>query len=238
MSSYEGGGLIAEWDKFVSGTLSTGKTWYENGKNFILGIDKGAQNNLGILEDTGADMSNAVDKGVKDAAGIHSPARLMIENAGYMVDGLVVGFENSYPQINESMSNLVSEMSTAVQTNFHKETPNLAKAFSKTITEAAARAEALADGGTFTIRPVLDMSRVEEQLRDFSSKVSAATAREASSEITGSAEKVQNDGSSTTNITNNFNQTINTPKVASPIEVVRKTKNLMSQIIGEGKVVS
>lgn len=207
------------------------------GENIANGLSEGMDNGQSTVYESGEKLYEAGEQGVRDAGGIHSPSREMIPVGGYIVEGLVKGINDNQFLAVEATANLVNTMINSVGTDFSMQMMSLASKFTDTINEAAMRAEQASNNGEFTIRPVLDLSVAEQQLKELKAKMSAATAQTISASMNVPTAQGQNGSQQPTQVINNYNQTINTPKVATPIEIMRRTKNLMSQIIG-GKIVS
>lgn len=82
--------------------------WVNLGKNVLDGIIGGMFNFGSKLKDWG---SSFVD-GIKDALGIHSPAKLVIDNkvGNYTTDGIIVGMKNEIPNLEKVANEMVIDV--------------------------------------------------------------------------------------------------------------------------------
>lgn len=82
--------------------------WYSIGQNILDGITNGLMNFGAKLNNWGTSFVN----GLKDALGIHSPARLVIDAkiGDYTTDGIIVGMKNEIPKLKSTAYLMVDEV--------------------------------------------------------------------------------------------------------------------------------
>ncbi|MGK3961321.1 hypothetical protein WMF01_12140 [Sorangium sp. So ce1667] len=88
----------------------------DNGKAIGDGLVSGMLSKVAEVTSAGAALAKAADAGVRTEAQIRSPSRKMTANAGFMVDGAVIGFERGAPRVQEAAARaLVPDQRSAPQ---------------------------------------------------------------------------------------------------------------------------
>ncbi len=75
-----------------------GDAWYDIGKNILLGIISGFRAIIDIIAEPIADLLSSIHKHLCDLFGIHSPAEKMKPYGKYILQGLIVGFTDTFSE--------------------------------------------------------------------------------------------------------------------------------------------
>lgn len=212
--------------------VSTGVAQMKNaGIQLVNGLKNAITSKLSSIASAVTSMGSTVVSKVKSAFGIHSPSRVMYEIGDFLMQGLANGITDN------------TEQGIAAATTMATDTVDaLSKGFGNT---KDIWNNAFGDNADPTIKPVLDLSQVEEQagrLDEILPKeeiagtlTTTATAQLAGRVVTSTpgksndtaASETYNQGTSLV-----FNQYNNSPKALSEAEIYRQTRNQIEQVKG------
>ncbi|MDG4966256.1 tape measure protein [Lactococcus lactis] len=108
--------IVAEFEKTAQKSMTSFKKQFEGselqqiGKDVNAGIAKGLGVNVGEIQEAAKNSANKLDESYKHALGIHSPSRVMIENGGFVVSGLVQGINQNQNSVTSTMNNLAQSV--------------------------------------------------------------------------------------------------------------------------------
>lgn len=108
--------IVAEFEKTGKKSMQSLKGQFEAGglqqigKDVNAGIAKGLGVNVNEVQEAAKNSANKLDESYKHALGIHSPSRVMIENGGFTIAGLVQGIQNNQNKAESSMTNLATAL--------------------------------------------------------------------------------------------------------------------------------
>lgn len=215
------------------GTLvSTGVAQMKNaGIQLVNGLKNAITEKLSSIASAVTSMGSTVVSKVKAAFGIHSPSRVMYEIGDFLMQGLANGITDN------------TEQGIAAATTMATDTVDaLSKGFGNT---KDIWNNAFGENADPTIKPVLDLSQVEEQagrLDDILPKeeiagtlTTTATAQLAGRVVTSTPTKLNDTAASETYNQGTslvFNQYNNSPKALSEAEIYRQTRNQIEQVKG------
>jgi hypothetical protein len=219
----------------ISGIGSMGKKLWDSvvelGKNVVNGIIEGIKNLGGNLLDEGVKAVNGMVDGIKKFLGIKSPSKVGIAIGEFFDKGLIGGITNLSGKVASSATGVGETVVSSMQ-----------KAISGV-------ADLLSDqNGTFSpvITPVIDMTDVDAGFDEISERLStnrsmsisaganiAASKMVASMPNTASVQQVAPVKAQPAAVNYIFNQTNNSPKPLSRLDVYRNSKNLFSQLKGQ-----
>ena len=212
--------------------VSTGVAQMKNaGIQLVNGLKNAITSKLSSIASAVTSMGSTVVSKVKSAFGIHSPSRVMYEIGDFLMQGLANGITDN------------TEQGIAAATTMATDTVDaLSKGFGNT---KDIWNNAFGENADPTIKPVLDLSQVEEQagrLDEILPKeeiagtlTTTATAQLAGRVVTSTpvksndtaASETYNQGTSLV-----FNQYNNSPKALSEAEIYRQTRNQIEQVKG------
>ena len=212
--------------------VSTGVAQMKNaGIQLVDGLKNAITSKLSSIASAVTSMGSTVVSKVKSAFGIHSPSRVMYEIGDFLMQGLANGITDN------------TEQGIAAATTMATDTVDaLSKGFGNT---KDIWNNAFGENADPTIKPVLDLSQVEEQagrLDEILPKeeiagtlTTTATAQLAGRVVTSTpvksndtaASETYNQGTSLV-----FNQYNNSPKALSEAEIYRQTRNQIEQVKG------
>ena len=212
--------------------VSTGVAQMKNaGIQLVNGLKNAITSKLSSIASAVTSMGSTVVSKVKAAFGIHSPSRVMYEIGDFLMQGLANGITDN------------TEQGIAAATTMATDTVDaLSKGFGNT---KDIWNNAFGENADPTIKPVLDLSQVEEQagrLDEILPKeeiagtlTTTATAQLAGRVVTSTpvksndttASETYNQGTSLV-----FNQYNNSPKALSEAEIYRQTRNQIEQVKG------
>lgn len=212
--------------------VSTGVAQMKNaGIQLVNGLKNAITEKLSSIASAVTSMGSTVVSKVKSAFGIHSPSRVMYEIGDFLMQGLANGITEN------------TEQGIAAATTMATDTVDaLSKGFGNT---KDIWNNAFGENADPTIRPVLDLSQVEEQAGRLDeilpqeeiagTLTSTATAQLAGRVVTSTpvksndtaASETYNQGTSLV-----FNQYNNSPKALSEAEIYRQTRNQIEQVKG------
>ena len=212
--------------------VSTGVAQMKNaGIQLVNGLKNAITEKLSSIASAVTSMGSTVVSKVKSAFGIHSPSRVMYEIGDFLMQGLANGITDN------------TEQGIAAATTMATDTVDaLSKGFGNT---KDIWNNAFGENADPTIKPVLDLSQVEEQAGRLdeilpqeeiaTTLTSTATAQLAGRVVTSTpvksndtaASETYNQGTSLV-----FNQYNNSPKALSEAEIYRQTRNQIEQVKG------
>lgn len=108
--------IVAEFEKTGKKSMQSLKGQFKGselqqlGKDVNAGIAKGLGVNVNEVEEAAKNSANKLDESYKHALGIHSPSRVMIENGGFTIAGLVQGIQNNQNKAESSMTSLATAL--------------------------------------------------------------------------------------------------------------------------------
>lgn len=212
--------------------VSTGVAQMKNaGIQLVNGLKNAITSKLSSIASAVTSMGSTVVSKVKSAFGIHSPSRVMYEIGDFLMQGLANGITDNTEQGIAAATTMATDTVDALSKGFGN---------SKDIWN-----NAFGENADPTIKPVLDLSQVEEQagrLDEILPKeeiagtlTTTATAQLAGRVVTSTpvksndiaAGETYNQGTSLV-----FNQYNNSPKALSEAEIYRQTRNQIEQVKG------
>lgn len=171
------------------------------------GLYQGIMNNIDKFSVLGKYMIETFDEALRNAAGIHSPADITIEDGEHLDDGLALGIENN--------SDLPAKAAEAMLMAVNGTIANLAEKVSNDINLNP------------VIRPTLDTSLLDSQIKRLNAQFEAEHEYQTS---------IKNSKSDSENRANKgdvyFTQYNTSPKALNRLEIYRQTKNLFSSFTG------
>lgn len=215
------------------GTLvSTGVAQMKNaGIQLVNGLKNAITEKLSSIASAVTSMGSTVVSKVKAAFGIHSPSRVMYEIGDFLMQGLANGITDNTEQGIAAASTMATDTVDALSKGFGNTKDIWNNAFG--------------ENADPTIRPVLDLSQVEEQAGRLdeilpqeeiaSTLTSTATAQLAGRVVTSTPAKSNDTAPSETYNQGTslvFNQYNNSPKALSEAEIYRQTRNQIEQVKG------
>lgn len=189
-----------------------GKTpeWTKCGANIITGLITGINNNKLNLFSIVGSIASSVLTTFTSMWQIHSPSRIFNSFGKYAIMGLANGFsENAFMAIDEAttmadrIKNTISSIADAIDSEIDTEP---------------------------TIRPVLDMSNIQNGVKNINASLSKSQASMISFSMNkAAADRFRSEEESSTGevrtVNNNFVQNNYSPKALSSIEIYRQTRN-------------
>ena len=203
------------------------QSFYSAGGYLASGFAAGIRNGASAAVNAAANMaSRAV--AAANAADINSPSKVMMKSGAWFTEGFAIGIGNA-----------ASEAITAAKSMVGRSISSVTDAINSDRT-----LETLDIDATPTITPRLDLSTVRDQAKSISTivpnKLDLGYQPQFASALVSQARMAQNDKNSrqpeveNKEVVNNytFNQTNNSPKALSRIDIYRDSKNLLSQAKG------
>ena len=208
----------------VSGMRDAGRRMIEGLRNAI--IDK-----LHSVANAVRNAGNTIVRKTKEAFGIHSPSRVMYEIGDFMMQGLANGITENTEQGVAAASTMATDTVDAFSKGFGNAKDIWNNAFG--------------ENADPTIKPVLDLSQVEDQANHLDElfpqeEISGTLTSTATAQLAGRAVRstpAQSDGDNASATYNQgtslvFNQYNNSPKALSEAEIYRQTRNQIEQVKG------
>lgn len=212
--------------------VSTGVAQMKNaGIQLVNGLKNAITSKLSSIASAVTSMGSTVVSKVKAAFGIHSPSRVMYEIGDFLMQGLANGITDN------------TEQGIAAATTMATDTVDaLSKGFGNT---KDIWNNAFGENADPTIKPVLDLSQVEEQAGRLDEilpkeEITGTLAATATAQLAGRVARstpTQTDGNAISETYNQgtslvFNQYNNSPKALSEAEIYRQTRNQIEQVKG------
>lgn len=212
--------------------VSTGVAQMQNaGIQLVNGLKNAITSKLSSIASAVTSMGSTVVSKVKAAFGIHSPSRVMYEIGDFLMQGLANGITDNTEQGIAAASTMATDTVDALSKGFGNTKDIWNNAFG--------------ENADPTIKPVLDLSQVEEQagrLDEILPKeeiagtlTTTATAQLAGQVVTSTPVKSNDTAPSETYNQGTslvFNQYNNSPKALSEAEIYRQTRNQIEQVKG------
>lgn len=212
--------------------VSTGVAQMKSaGIQLVNGLKNAITEKLSSIASAVTSMGSTVVSKVKAAFGIHSPSRVMYEIGDFLMQGLANGITDNTEQGIAAATTMATDTVDALSKGFGN---------SKDIWN-----NAFGENADPTIKPVLDLSQVEEEagrLNDIlpqeeiaSTLTSTTTAQLAGRVVTSTPVKSNDTAPSETYNQGTslvFNQYNNSPKALSEAEIYRQTRNQIEQVKG------
>ena len=208
----------------VSGMKDAGRRMIEGLRNAI--IDK-----LHSVANAVRNAGNTIVRKTKEAFGIHSPSRVMYEIGDFMMQGLANGITENTEQGVAAASTMATDTVDAFSKGFGNAKDIWNNAFG--------------ENADPTIKPVLDLSQVEDQANHLDElfpqeEISGTLTSTATAQLAGRAVRstsAQSDGDNASATYNQgtslvFNQYNNSPRALSEAEIYRQTRNQIEQVKG------
>lgn len=204
------------------------QSFYSAGGYVASGFAAGIRNGASAAVNAAANMASRAVAAANAAADINSPSRVMMKSGVWFTEGFANGIGDA-----------ASEAITAAKSMVGRSISSVTDAINSDRT-----LETLDIDATPTITPRLDLSTVRDQAKSISTivpnKLDLGYQPQFASALVSQARMVQNDKNSrqpeveTKEVVNNytFNQTNNSPKALSRIDIYRDSKNLLSQAKG------
>nr|DAU01699.1 MAG TPA: tail tape measure [Caudoviricetes sp.] len=212
--------------------VSTGVAQMKNaGIQLVNGLKNAITSKLSSIASAVTSMGSTVVSKVKAAFGIHSPSRVMYEIGDFLMQGLANGITDNTEQGIAAASTMATDTVDA-----------LAKGFGNT---KDIWNNAFGENADPTIRPVLDLSQVEEQAGRLDEilpkeEITGTLATTATAQLAGRVARstpTRTDSNAVSETYNQgtslvFNQYNNSPKALSEAEIYRQTRNQIEQVKG------
>lgn len=212
--------------------VSTGVAQMKNaGIQLVNGLKNAITERLSSIASAVTSMGSTVVSKVKSAFGIHSPSRVMYEIGDFLMQGLANGITDNTEQGIAAASTMATDTVDALSKGFGNTKDIWNNAFG--------------ENADPTIKPVLDLSQVEEQAGRLdeilpqeeiaSTLTTTATAQLAGRVVTSTPAKSNDTAASETYNQGTslvFNQYNNSPKALSEAEIYRQTRNQIEQVKG------
>lgn len=211
--------------------VSTGVSQMRSaGRQMVTGLKNAIIGRLAEIGSAVRNMGDTIVRNTKAAFGIHSPSRVMYEIGDFMMQGLANGISENTEQGIDAASAMAHDTVDAFATGF---------ANTKDIWN-----DALGSDMDPTIKPVLDLSQVEEQAgkiqellpqgdiqenlsANMTTQLAGRAVQGAQSRVGETVNETVNNGSSVV-----FNQYNTSPKALSETEIYRQTHNQIEQFRG------
>ena len=212
----------------VNTTRNYWQSFYSAGYYLAGGFAAGIRSGAYMAINAAAEMAAAAIAAANTTAVIESPSKVMMKSGGWFSEGFAIGIGEA-----------ASEAITAAKSMVGRSISSVADAIKSDRT-----LETLDIDATPTITPRLDLSSVREQAKSISTivpnKLDLGYQPQFASALVSQARMAQNDKNSQRpdaerkEVVNNytFNQTNNSPKALSRIDIYRDSKNLLSQAKG------
>ena len=212
----------------VNATRNYWQSFYSAGYYLAGGFAAGIRSGAYMAINAAAEMAAAAIAAANTTAVIESPSKVMMKSGGWFSEGFAIGIREA-----------ASEAITAAKSMVGRSISSVADAIKSDRT-----LETLDIDATPTITPRLDLSSVREQAKSISTivpnKLDLGYQPQFASALVSQARMAQNDKNSQRpnaerkEVVNNytFNQTNNSPKALSRIDIYRDSKNLLSQAKG------
>lgn len=212
--------------------VSTGVAQMKNaGIQLVNGLKDAITEKLSSIASAVTSMGSTVVSKVKAAFGIHSPSRVMYEIGDFLMQGLANGITDNTEQGIAAASTMATDTVDALSKGFGNTKDIWNNAFG--------------ENADPTIRPVLDLSQVEEQAGRLDEilpkeEITGTLATTATAQLAGRVARstpTQTDGNAISETYNQgtslvFNQYNNSPKALSEAEIYRQTRNQIEQVKG------
>jgi len=212
--------------------VSTGVAQMKNaGIQLVNGLKNAITSKLSSIASAVTSMGSTVVSKVKSAFGIHSPSRVMYEIGDFLMQGLANGITDNTEQGIAAASTMATDTVDALTKGFGNTKDIWNNAFG--------------ENADPTIRPVLDLSQVEEQAGRLDEilpkeEITGTLATTATAQLAGRVARstpTQTDGNAISETYNQgtslvFNQYNNSPKALSEAEIYRQTRNQIEQVKG------
>ena len=204
------------------------QSFYSAGGYVASGFAAGIRNGASAAVNAAANMASRAVAAANAAADINSPSKVMMKSGAWFTEGFAIGIGDA-----------ASEAITAAKSMVGRSISSVTDAINRDRT-----LETLDIDATPTITPRLDLSTVRDQAKSISTivpnKLDLGYQPQFASALVSQARMTQNDKNSrqpeveTKEVVNNytFNQTNNSPKALSRIDIYRDSKNLLSQAKG------
>ena len=219
-ASSKSGDFTKVFDSAISSAKTSISGYYNDftslGGYLAQGFAAGIDANSGLIAEKAASAARKAYNSAMNTLDAHSPSRLFMKVGGYLAQGFAIGIENSTGQVETASVSMADA------------------AITKTKDAIAMLSDAIKNGidSQPTIRPVLDLSAVEEGANSLNTMFSRNRALSVSSSIASAragAAGIQNGTETSAPVTTNqFIQNNYSPKALSNIEIYRQTKNLFS----------
>lgn len=110
--------IVSIWDKIKEGLTEKFEGIKEVGKNLIRGLWNGIQDMKEWLKQKILALGDLIIDALKAVFGIESPSKVMADEVGrYLAEGIGVGFEKKMPFVIDDMTNKLSAVTDAFQTD-------------------------------------------------------------------------------------------------------------------------
>ena len=171
------------------------------------------KNHVGKLVNAASAIGDYVKDSVDETLGIHSPATTGIRSGKFEVLGLVKGIKDNINLAKDAAGNLADAVLNPIDNLPNSEDP--------------------------TITPILDLSRLEADLKELESMFKSPYTLDIAASVakvgTGSVQTVNN-GDIVNNYHNEFTQNNYSPKALDTDEIYRKNKNFINSKMRGGVV--
>ena len=225
--------IIRGIDTGIRTLVSTGVAQMKNaGIQLVNGLKNAITEKLSSIASAVTSMGSTVVSKVKAAFGIHSPSRVMYEIGDFLMQGLANGITENTEQGITAASTMAQDTVDAFSKGFGNTKDIWNNAFG--------------ENADPTIKPVLDLSQVEEQAdridelfpqEEITSTLASTATANLAGRVAGSALTKSDDHAATSETYNQgaslvFNQYNNSPKALSEAEIYRQTRNQIEQVKG------
>ena len=201
------------------------------GRRMVEGLNNAIRDRLHSIAEGVRNMGSTIVRKTKEAFGIHSPSRVMYEIGDFMMQGLANGITENTEQGITAASTMAADTVDAFSKGFGNTKDIWNNAFG--------------ENADPTIKPVLDLSQVEDQANHLDElfpqeEISGTLTSTATAQLAGRVARstpAQSDGDNASATYNQgtslvFNQYNNSPRALSEAEIYRQTHNQIEQLKG------
>ena len=213
---------------------SIAKNMRKSGQQIVRGLINGIESMISAAHAEATALAQSVVDGVESTLNINSPSRVMKEIGEYTVEGFVVGVDDSLQTVNkvgeafaDTFINSVTELKDRYSldelvTGMNGTTSRIANAISDDMNLSP------------TIRPVLDLSDVQNKAKTLDTMLSRRMVISANSDFAAQASSPDYGNAQNTTSGNSYQFVQNnySPKALSRVEIYRRTKNQFATMKG------
>lgn len=202
-------------DLVIDKARSSYNDFYNVGKYWVLGMEKGLRDNIPLLMATARDCAERVVWVFKQSLAIASPSRIAERLGMWWDEGFANGLTGGISYIVSAAKQAASEFDMQV---------------SQALLDVASSIDTDIEYQP-KITPILDLGDVREGIGTIDTMFASRRAMEISSNLNGKQENQNGDSDSTKEVNYMFTQNNYSPKALSRLEIYRKTKNLVGRAV-------
>lgn len=210
--------------------------FYNAGAHIVNGLINGIKDKVSDAVIAISDLGNSVIKKFKSVLGIKSPSRVFKKLASYVVEGFSIGLKNSGDMLDNAMNgSFISPLVDGIKTyaSLAEESAKSAgDSAASTFKKAMNNLASMVDGTNAdpVIRPVLDLSNVQEGATKIGALFNRTQALKLSASINGNSDNLDSSNDSAKSYGNKYQFVQNnySPKELSKEDIYRQTHNQFS----------